>query len=183
MKIYTKTGDSGETGLLGGIRVPKDHVCVDVCGTLDELNSILGLVRSESIEVSVDQPLATIQSHLFDLGSRVAASLSETSHVAGFAAERSSWIESLIDQFEQSLPAMTAFILPGGCRASSYLHLARSVCRRAERRMVSLMQLDLKRSLETEMIYLNRLSDALFVMARLVNLHANAEEVKWLPEK
>ena len=179
MKIYTKTGDKGETGLLGGIRVSKSHLAIQVCGALDETNSFLGLVTCEAIPEDVDLVLTQIQHDLFDLGSRVAACLSETSRGADFPMERSTDLEHLIDRFEEELPPLTAFILPSGSRAGCTLHLARAVCRRAERELVELVQAEIQDSMANELVYMNRLGDLLFVLARVVNRRCECLETEW----
>lgn len=179
MKIYTKMGDKGETGLLGGIRVSKSHLAIQVCGSLDETNSLVGLVRSEPLAESVDEVLIRIQNDLFDLGSRVAACLGESSRPTEFPPGRSTELEGFIDDFQDQVPTLTAFILPSGSRAGCLLHLSRSVCRRTERELVALMKMDLEVDLSVELIYLNRLGDLLFVMARLVNQFNESPEVEW----
>lgn len=187
MKIYSKTGDDGETGLLGGIRVRKSHLAVEVCGCLDETNSWLGIVQSEVDSGPADSirpALNQIQNDLFDLGSRVAASATtadegQVPHHAEFPATRIQQLETWIDEYQAGLPELKQFILPGGCRAGAVLHLARSVCRRSERRLVSLIESDVQRDLSVEMIYLNRLGDLLFVLARWVNQSGGASETNW----
>lgn len=193
MKIYTKTGDGGETGLLGGIRVSKSHLAIEACGSLDETNSFIGLVRSaltenlkdskgnpdNSLLDDLDECLIRIQHDLFDLGSRVAASLGESGRAAEFPPDRAAELEGKIDKFDSELPPLTAFILPGGSRAGSLLHLARSVCRRSERDVVALVAAGTKIQLSHEIVYLNRLSDFLFVVARVANLQLGQPETTW----
>ena len=187
MKIYTKTGDKGETGLLGGVRVSKTHLAIGVCGSLDETNSILGLVRAElrqrqlpDVQFDKLEPVFfRLQHDLFDLGSRVAACLGETKRIPEFPPSRSVELEEAIDLFQSELPVLTAFILPSGNRAGATLHLARSVCRRAERDLVQLMSTELKMELSNELVYLNRLGDLLFVLARLVNQSDGDVETSW----
>jgi cob(I)alamin adenosyltransferase len=188
MKIYTKTGDGGNTGLLGGVKVSKSHLAVETCGAIDELNSVIGVVGSQlkSHQPTGNDPhpellsqLRQIQNDLFDLGSRVAACLSESSKVADFGSNKPVELESLIDQYDATLPALTAFILPSGTVAGCHLHLARSVCRRAERRLVELSQSNVEPDFRTEQIYLNRLSDLLFVLSRVVNKDAGVAETLW----
>ena len=200
MKIYTKTGDQGETGMLGGVRISKSSIAIDVTGGLDETNSVLGIVASQlnqpsSAQVaagsSVQPMIYQIQNDLFDLGSRVSACLSESGRAVEFSSERTVVLEQWIDQLQQDLPELTAFILPGGSFAGSFLHQARAVCRRTERGLVSLAGADLAwpdasniagdQRLSIELAYLNRLSDLLFVMARYVNHQAGCEESKWQP--
>lgn len=179
MKIYTKTGDHGETGLLGGVRVSKNHVCIEVCGTLDELNSMIGLVRSDLPEGAVNSLLLQIQNDLFDLGGRVAGSLGQTARRPGFGENRIAILESNIDEIQSKLPALTNFILPDGCAESCQLHLARAVCRRAERNLVALREMETGCDLSVELVYLNRLSDFLFVAARYLNNLAGQTETAW----
>ena len=200
MKIYTKTGDQGETGMLGGVRISKSSIAIDVTGGLDETNSVLGIVASQLNQSSSDQVAAgssvqpmiyQIQNDLFDLGSRVSACLSESGRAVEFSSERTVVLEQWIDQLQQDLPELTAFILPGGSFAGSFLHQARAVCRRTERGLVSLAEADLDwptasniagdQRMSIELAYLNRLSDLLFVMARYVNHQAGCEESKWQP--
>ena len=200
MKIYTKTGDQGETGMLGGGRISKSSIAIDVTGGLDETNSVLGIVASQLSQPSSGQVAAgssvqpmiyQIQNDLFDLGSRVSACLSESDRAVEFSSERAVVLEQWIDQLQQHLPELTAFILPGGSFAGSFLHQARAVCRRAERGLVGLARADLAwpnasnvagdQRLSIELAYLNRLSDLLFVMARYVNHQAGCEESKWQP--
>ena len=199
MKIYTKTGDQGETGMLGGVRISKSSIAIDVTGGLDETNSVLGIVASQlnqpsSAQVaagsSVQPMIYQIQNDLFDLGSRVSACLSESGRAVEFSSERTVGLEQWIDQLQKDLPALTAFILPGGSLAGGFLHQARSVCRRTERGLVGLAAADLdwpdgvvEQRLSIEIAYLNRLSDLLFVMARYVNHQVGCEESKWQPTR
>ena len=182
MKIYTKTGDDGQTGLLGGARVDKTHLAIEVNGCLDETNSVIGLVLSETVTESVRSALIQIQNDLFDLGSRVAAWESDSSRPADFPAARAEQLESWIDEFQSELPELREFILPGGSPAGAMIHLARAVCRRTERQMVGLMATQARTDFEltTELIYLNRLGDLLFVLARVVNLNNGRTETKWV---
>ena len=185
MKIYTRTGDQGETGLLGGVRVPKSNLVIGACGELDETNCQIGLARSHGLIDSVDVVLAAIQKDLFVLGSQVADCLSEKpARAATFADDRITQLEKHIDAFESELEPMDAFILPGGCQAGAQLHVARTVCRRAERTLVELKE-NLKANEEVPkcVMYLNRLSDLLFVMARYINHVNKSPETKWLPGK
>jgi len=188
MKIYTRSGDKGETGLLGAIRVPKSHLVIEVSGTVDEVNCILGCAIAEMnrLDQSEDDPdpgkvLTQIQSELFDLGSRVAASLSTETKTAPVQLDPKSIerLEGWIDGFDSQLPPLQNFILPSGSPAGCQLHLARTVCRRAERRLVSLMESGIERDLSSDLIYLNRLSDLLFVMARFANQTAGCTETPW----
>ncbi|MFO0455667.1 MAG: cob(I)yrinic acid a,c-diamide adenosyltransferase [Planctomycetota bacterium] len=178
MKIYTKTGDRGETGLLGGLRVAKDHPVIWVCGELDETNCALGTARSLGLTPDLDQAVEKIQQQLFQLGARVAGwRSSQTVQLEEAIADQ----ERLIDLLEQELPPLDAFILPGGSPQGASLHLARAVCRRAERRLVALRQTsDSPDELAVELVYLNRLSDLLFVMARVENHRRQQPETRWL---
>ena len=179
MKIYTKTGDNGTTGLLGGTRVPKDHLRVAAYGDVDELNALLGLVKAEA-----DGPLARllgqIQRDLFALGAQLAdptARVASRKAKASVGAAQTKRLERAIDKAEAGLPPLTAFILPGGTSLGAHLHLARTVCRRAERAVITLNRdtpLD-PRLLE----YVNRLSDLLFVLARAANHAAGQGEDRW----
>ena len=200
MKIYTKTGDDGETGMLGGIRVSKSNIAIAVTGGLDETNSLLGVVVSQLPEqtdaqptplIAVTEKIHQIQNDLFDLGSRVSACLSESGRAVEFLPARAQILESWIDQLQADLPELTAFILPGGCSAGSFLHVARAVCRRTERDLVALTTADIdwpadsesRQRLSAELVYLNRLSDLLFVMARYVNHQLGCQEAKWQPTR
>ncbi len=178
IKIYTKTGDKGETGLPGGGRVPKDAKVTEVCGSIDELNTVLGLARAARVPDDVDRLLDRIQSRLFDLGAEVARLGAETHSARRIEATDVQALEEAIDQFEAELPPLRNFILPGGAFAAAQLHFARAVCRRAERWLVGLMREVPGLSPEI-LIYLNRLSDLLFVLARVVNLRAGQPETIW----
>lgn len=176
MKIYTKTGDRGETGLFGGARVRKNDPRVEAYGTVDELNSVLGVARSHGLPPDLDRTLQRIQSELFVLGAELACVAGRESTL-GLALLGSAEIEALereIDAYVAALPELKSFILPTGCRAGAALHLARTVCRRAERRT-----LDLSEAREEMVIYLNRLSDHLFVLARRVNQLEETPETPW----
>jgi cob(I)alamin adenosyltransferase len=183
MKIYTKTGDAGETGLFGGGRVRKDSVRVDAYGEVDELNASLGLARSLGLPRELDALLRTLQEQLFTVGAVLAtpAGTRASEHIPRLEPQ---WIEAMekaIDGFETELSPMTHFILPGGSQAAAALHLARTVCRRAERRVVAALREG--EAQQEAVVYLNRLSDLLFVMARVANHRAGVEDVKWVPEK
>jgi cob(I)alamin adenosyltransferase len=180
MKIYTKTGDTGETGLFGGARVSKASLRVDAYGVVDELNSVLGLVRTEPFDQELDALLGQVQSQLFNLGAELASAPdSKVALGVALVSEREvEALESAIDQAESELPALKTFVLPGGARPSAYLHLARTVCRRAERGLVLLAQSEPVRPEAVR--YLNRLSDALFVFARLANQRLGVADVPWL---
>jgi cob(I)alamin adenosyltransferase len=183
MKIYTKSGDAGETGLFGGGRVPKDDDRVDAYGEVDELNATLGLARSLSMPPDLDGLLQRLQDQLFTVGAALATppGTKASAHIPSLRPEWVEAMEQAIDGFEVELPRMAHFILPGGSQASSALHLARTVCRRAERRVVPLLR-EGKVPVEVG-VFLNRLSDLLFVMARVANHRAGLPDVKWIPER
>jgi cob(I)alamin adenosyltransferase len=180
MKIYTKTGDRGDTGLFGGARVSKADVRVEAYGEVDELNSVLGLVLSEPFDVELTALLTSVQSRLFDLGAELATA-PDSKVALGIpllGEDEVAVLERAIDRAESELAPLKTFVLPGGCRAASYLHLARTVCRRAERRMVALAA---EQTVRPEALrYVNRLSDALFVFARLANHRAGIADVPWV---
>jgi cob(I)alamin adenosyltransferase len=181
MKIYTKTGDAGETGLFGGGRVPKDHSRVQAYGDVDELNSALGVARATQPVHFFDDLFETIQRDLFALGGQLATPDPEKVRKALEKAElttaRVEHFERLMDEADKELPPLTAFVLPAGTPKAAALHLARTICRRAERNVVKL-------SHEAEVpdlfvIYLNRLSDLLFTLARVANQRDGAGDVTW----
>lgn len=177
MKIYTRGGDRGETGLLGGGRVRKDDPRTEAYGTVDELNSWIGLARTEPLPAPVEAILAPVQNQLFRLGAQLSASKPGTQQPAIETAHVET-LETAIDAADAELPPLEQFILPGGTRGAALLHLARCVCRRAERRVVSLVQQE--PAIGTLPIaYLNRLSDLLFVLARQVNFRAGQADVPW----
>lgn len=182
MKIYTKTGDDGDTGLFGGGRVHKDDVRVEAYGQVDELNSVLGLARAEGLGV-LEPLVAELQSQLFTVGS-VLATPHDSAASAHVPTVQDSWIgqmEQAIDSYDVELPPLTSFILPGGSKAAAWLHLARTVCRRAERHVVPLHRAGLvDKRVE---VYLNRLSDLLFSMARYANFKAGVKDVPWVAPK
>lgn len=178
MKIYTKTGDAGQTGLFGGRRVSKADGRVEAYGDVDELNSVLGLARAAGLAPDVDALLARVQCELFDLGAELGAASAEggaSPRIDDAAALR---LEAEIDRFEEELPPLRAFVLPGGALAAAHLHLARTVCRRAERRMVALADREPVRA--QALRYVNRLSDLLFVLARVANARASVPDVPWV---
>ena len=185
MKIYTKTGDDGTTGLNGGGRVRKDDVRVDAYGTADELNAVLGTVRAAGVDAEVDALLARIQGELFVLGAELATNPKHIQPkgpgIDQVASDTVGAMERAIDRAETELPALTSFILPGGGAAGAALHHARVVCRRAERRTITLSQVEGVRPVVIH--YLNRLADLLFVLARLVNHRAGLGETPWMPGK
>lgn len=189
MKIYTKTGDNGTTALFGGTRVPKHNIRIESYGTVDELNSWLGLVRDQEIDQTSQQELINIQEDLFTLGAILAtdpkkATLKngkERLNIPKIAESHIHTLEVAIDTMEANLPQMTHFILPGGHTTVSYCHIARTVCRRAERMATLLYQNEPFD--DSVLVYLNRLSDYLFVLARKLSKDLQADEVKWIPEK
>lgn len=182
-KVYTKTGDKGTTALFGGARVPKHHIRIESYGTVDELNSYVGLVRDSLEDQEVRTFLEVIQNRLFTLGAILASDPSKDKlSVPELLESDVTALEDAIDQMETKLPPLKHFVLPGGHVVVSYCHLARCVCRRAERLSVALDELEpLKNMLVLK--YLNRLSDYLFVLGRYVAQLLNAEEVKWIPRK
>jgi cob(I)alamin adenosyltransferase len=187
MKIYTKTGDKGMTGLYGGTRVSKSNLRIDSYGTVDELNSYLGLIRDQKVDNHTFESIIEIQKNLFVAGAVLATPadkeilkngkkrLAETK----VSEEMISFLETEIDIIDAELPVMTHFVLPGGHPVVSYCHVARSVCRRAERLVVQLAEQE--EIGENVIQYLNRLSDYLFVLARKLTFENNAEEFKWIP--
>ena len=180
MKIYTKTGDRGDTGLFGGGRVRKDAPRIEAYGTVDELNALLGVARAAGLPNEVEQIVSAIQSDLFAIGAELATVEPDrhgTQLVGTTEIER---LEAAIDSQEADLPPLTHFILPGGTPAASQLHFARTVCRRAERCLVRLIDGSDEPISADVLIYLNPLSDLLFVLARRVNHVAGVEETKWL---
>jgi cob(I)alamin adenosyltransferase len=181
MRIYTKTGDDGTTGLFGGSRVSKDALRVEAYGTIDELNSILGLARAEGLGGELDLALAEVQADLFALGAEVGATpgKEETLPSRRLGGDDISRLERVIDAAEAELAPLRNFILPGGSRGAAALHLARTVCRRAERRALSARREAPLR--EDVLVYLNRLSDLLFVLARCANQLHGVADVPWVP--
>ena len=180
MKIYTRTGDLGETGLMGGARVPKDHVRVTAYGEVDETNAVLGVVLAHSRVAKVNDLLRGIQRDLFALGAELADVRPPGKGRKAKAAVTKALVthlEKAIDAHERGLPPLRAFILPGGSRAGALLHLARTVCRRAERSVVGLARTAKVDPLA--IVYLNRLSDLLFVLARYENAGAGEPEIPW----
>lgn len=166
-RIYTRTGDDGTTGLIGGKRVPKDSPRIEACGSLDELNALMGLVRSHSLADAVDGILKSIQEHLFIIGAKLATVKEEGQSSGEFGDDQVRCLEKEIDVLEDSLEPLRQFILPGGSAAGAELHVARAVARRAERHCVSLSRLE---PIDPAILrYLNRLSDLCFVLARYVN--------------
>lgn len=179
MKIYTRKGDSGDTGLLGGSRVSKAHARIEAYGTVDELNSSLGIIRDSIAIEGLDNALIGIQHQLFSIGSILASEGKSKIELPTISQEEVSLLEQEMDRMDAELPELRNFILPGGSLAASHCHMARCICRRAERRVVSLRELA-----EVDEIivhYLNRLSDYLFVLARFVTLKMGGKETAWKP--
>ena len=183
MKIYTKTGDKATTSLFTGKRVPKHHVRIESYGSVDELNSYLGLLRDQEIGAHYKKLLALVQSKLFTVGAILATEPSKDNRlkIARIHSDDIELLEKEMDAMNESLPEMTHFILPGGHITVSYCHIARTVCRRAER-MISFLH-ENEGVPEGVLMYMNRLSDYLFVLARTLAKELNADEVKWIPEK
>jgi cob(I)alamin adenosyltransferase len=181
MKIYTKTGDKGDTGLFGGGRVPKDDPRVEAYGDVDELNAALGLVRAAEIMPRIDEVIVPIQRDLFSIGALLAtpdlAKMHDHLTKAQIDEMRISSLEKSIDDADKELDPLKAFIVPGGTQKAAALHLARTICRRAERRVISLQHTT--EIPQIVIVYLNRLSDLLFTLARLANKRAGAGEVTW----
>lgn len=189
MKIYTKTGDSGTTSLFGGSRVPKHHIRIESYGTIDELNSWLGLLRDQKINANSKKILEQTQKNLFTLGAILATapekavlkSGKERLNIPKLNISDIELLETEMDAMNEDLPPMTHFVLPGGHQAVSYCHIARTVCRRAER-MISLLHFNEPVD-PSVMSYVNRLSDYLFVLSRKLSAELGAEEQKWIPDK
>ena len=175
MKIYTRTGDHGQTSLFGGARVPKNDARIESYGTVDELSSQLGLTRTTLLPAEVDAILNQVQFDLFEVGAHLASP--GTSRFPGVDAARIDELERAIDAMERELVPLTTFILPGGSTGAAHLHVARTVCRRAERLVVALQ--DESEATISTIRYLNRLSDYLFVAARFANQRAGVEDVPW----
>ncbi len=177
-RIYTKTGDKGETGLFGGQRVRKDSIRVETYGTVDELNAALGMARALKAPAKVDQLLATLQNLLFELGAELATPADKKKRPNGVGDADIRLMEEAIDAAEAELTPLKSFILPGGHPVAAALHLARGVCRRAERLCVTLRGEEPETS-ENTVIFLNRLSDLLFVYARYANHLTGTPDVAW----
>jgi cob(I)alamin adenosyltransferase len=189
MKIYTKTGDDGTTGLFGGTRVPKHQIRIESYGTIDELNSWLGLIRDQEIDVIYQQQLITIQEHLFTIGAILATDPEkkildngeQRLKINKVGTKEIQFLENAIDEMDSQLPQMTHFILPGGHTTVSYCHIARTVCRRAER--ISTLLHENEPFDIAVLSFINRLSDYLFVLARILTYKLQASEIKWVPGK
>lgn len=189
MKIYTKTGDKGTTALFGGTRVSKHHIRIDSYGTIDELNAWLGLIRDQEIDAGSQNILAIIQDKLFTVGAILATdpdkatlkSGKERLNIAKIDIQDIELLELEMDAMNEVLPPMTHFILPGGHTTVSYCHIARTICRRAERLITQLYE---KEPFDEHVLsYINRLSDYLFVLARKLSSDLHADEIKWVPDK
>jgi cob(I)alamin adenosyltransferase len=180
VKIYTKTGDDGTTGLFGGARVPKSSPRVDAYGTVDELNAAIGVARAAKLDAAIDGVLAHVQVDLFTLGAELATvpGKEDKLKMRLLDADDAARLERAIDQAEAKLPPLTNFVLPGGSPGAAGLHFARTVCRRAERLVLGLSDSPARREI---VIYLNRLSDLLFVLARRANAEAGVADVLWAP--
>jgi len=181
MKIYTKTGDAGETSLFGGKRLPKDHIRIDAYGNVDELNAHIGMVRdliSDDVQKSI---LTQVQKTLFVLGSYLAKDPDKDMQLPSLDEGEIALLESNIDALDASLPALKHFILPGGHPLASHCQIARTVCRRAERSVVALAHNEDVPAYITK--YLNRLSDYLVILCRYITHQMGAEEIKWVPDK
>jgi cob(I)alamin adenosyltransferase len=189
MKVYTKTGDKGTTSLFGGTRVPKDHIRIESYGTVDELNSYIGLIRDQDMNSHYKTILMEIQDRLFTIGAILATppekEVMKNGELRlknlGIIESDIELLEKEIDSMELELPQMTHFVLPGGHTTVSYCHIGRCVCRRAERLAVHLSHNEAVPEIAIK--YLNRLSDYLFVLARKLSQDLNAEEVQWIPRK
>jgi len=178
-KVYTKTGDSGTTGLIGGTRVPKHHLRLEAYGTVDELNSYIGLIRSHEIETKSKETLLIVQNKLFLIGSRLATddTKSDLKEKLIIAEDDILLLENEMDRMDESLPELNNFVLPGGDPLNAYCHIARTVCRRAERRANQLAtEVDVNPLL---LKYINRLSDYLFILSRKVLIDMGKAEIKW----
>jgi cob(I)alamin adenosyltransferase len=182
MKIYTKTGDKGFTSLIGGTRVPKYHIRIESYGTIDELNSYIGLIRDQDIDAADKTLLKEIQDRLFTIGASLAMDPDKSKMVIpDLHTEDVELLEEEMDRINEKIPPLKHFILPGGSNAISFCHIARCVCRRAERLVVQLN--DESAVDEKVIIYLNRLSDYLFTLARKVGFENQIPENEWLPRK
>jgi len=179
MKIYTKTGDDGKTGLFHGPRVSKDDARIEAYGTVDELNAVLGAVRGAGVATDIDQQLESIQRELFSIGGELASPDPDRHQLRVITEEHVAGLEQWIDLHEATLPPLQFFILPAGTLTTGLLHTARAVCRRAERRVVTLASLEDTAVSSDLVIYLNRLSDLLFVLARVHNQRSGLSDTAW----
>lgn len=179
MKIYTKTGDAGETGLFGGPRVRKNDPRIEAYGTVDELNAAVGLVRTESLPESIERTLKQVQHELFAVGAELASPAPDKRGTVMAEWEATAALEFAIDQLESTLPPLKVFILAAGTRSAALLHVARCVCRRAERQVVTLQASAGVADCTHLIRYLNRLSDYLFVAARAANQSSGVPDIPW----
>ncbi len=181
MKIYTKTGDSGQTSLIGGTRVDKSHTRIESYGTVDELNACIGLLSDQEVNTSRRILLKEIQDRLFTVGASLATDPAKAGKKAipDILESDIELLEKAMDEMDTQLPELRYFVLPGGHQAVSFAHLARTVCRRAERQVIRLAEIEPVDSLVIK--YLNRLSDYLFVISRKMAQELNIEEIKWIP--
>ena len=179
-KIYTKTGDKGTTSLIGGVRVPKNHIRIESYGTIDELNSYLGVVNDTTQHEKISVWIKEIQDRLFTIGSVLATAPNKeiSMKLPDVHVEDVQWLEQRIDEMNEQLPEMRSFIIPGGHLAASSCHVARCVCRRAERICVAMLELN-EEVPDLVIQYLNRLSDFLFVLARFIAHENGAADVPW----
>jgi len=180
MKVYTKTGDKGQTSLIGGTRVPKHHIRIETYGTVDELNSHIGLIRDQQVDAETKKLLIEIQDRLFTIGASLASDPEKSKmKIPDLKEEDVLLLENEMDRMNETLPEMRNFVLPGGHTAVSFCHIARCVCRRAERLTIHLSE----ESFVAELVikYLNRLSDYLFVLSRKLTKDLGAEEIPWKP--
>jgi cob(I)alamin adenosyltransferase len=180
-KIYTKTGDDGTTGLFGGARLPKHHIRIDAYGTVDEFNSVIGWLMTFVKDPQTHELLLIIQSRLFTVGSNLASDPDKDMITPDLVDDDIEMIEKAIDKMQSVLPELKHFILPGGSQSVSAAHLARTVCRRAERKCVALAHESVIEPMI--LLYLNRLSDYFFVLARWLGQVEGVEEIKWVPRK
>ena len=180
--VYTKTGDKGKTSLIGGTRVPKNHFRLEAYGTIDELNTFIGMIRSYKVDEKSRNQIIDIQNKLFVIGAYLAtdANVTNLRDKLDYSEEIIEGLEKEMDRMENELPPMKHFVLPGGNPGISYCHISRTVCRRAERRILDMAE-------ETEVNpwvikYVNRLSDYLFVLSRYLSKQNNVDEIPWVPE-
>ena len=180
MKIYTKKGDDGSTGILGGTRLPKHHLRIESYGTIDELNSFIGSLRDGLTNETLKQELIKIQEELFTIGSQLAADPVKNKMVLPMiSSDDIVYLEKRMDQMDSNLPEMRFFVLPGGHPSGSAAHICRCICRRAERQCVALKEHEMVNELILQ--YLNRLSDYFFTLSRQLTMELGAEEIPWKP--
>lgn len=180
-KVYTKTGDKGQTSLIGGTRLPKHHIRIEAYGTVDELNSHIGLLRDVIEETATNALLVSIQDRLFTIGSQLAADPAKNKmQLPTIFEEDVVALEKAIDTITEQVPEMKSFVLPGGHVHVSYCHIARCVCRRAERAVLRLAETEAVEEIHAK--YLNRLSDYLFMLSRWLTMDLKATEIAWKPK-